>query len=170
MSLTRKGLHIPNHSCAASGIGPYTGNAIASIAGNQRVAVVDANVVRVLARLRRLPGDQKSSSMVKLNAKAANTLVDPERPGCFNQVAQSVELVKSNDKLLCRFFSNCIASVISISCMFVFYAAASACQRTSSTCCTEWVLPTLLYTFTHLNVDVFTKHVHCKCSSKFLRV
>lgn len=58
------------------------------------MAVVDANVVRVLARLRRLPGDQKSSSMVKLNAKMANTLVDPERPGCFNQVAQSVELMK----------------------------------------------------------------------------
>ena len=50
------------------------------------MAVVDANVVRVLARLRRLNGDQKSSGMVKLNAQMANALVDPVRPGCFNQV------------------------------------------------------------------------------------
>ena len=74
---------------AAAGIGPYTGNAIASIAGNERVAVVDANVVRVLARLRRLAGDQKSKSMVQLNAQLADSLVDPDRPGCFNQVAYS---------------------------------------------------------------------------------
>ena len=50
------------------------------------MAVVDANVVRVLARLRRLSRDQKSSGMVKLNAQLANALVDPVRPGCFNQV------------------------------------------------------------------------------------
>ncbi|KAL3154142.1 hypothetical protein ABBQ32_013669 [Trebouxia sp. C0010 RCD-2024] len=67
------------------GIGPYTGNAIASIAGNEQVAVVDANVVRVLARLRRLAGDQKSKGMVQLNAQLAGSLVDPDRPGCFNQ-------------------------------------------------------------------------------------
>lgn len=67
------------------GIGPYTGNAIASIGGNQCVAVVDANVVRVLARLRRLSGPQKGSGMVKLNAQLADALVDPVRPGCFNQ-------------------------------------------------------------------------------------
>ncbi|DBB06496.1 TPA: hypothetical protein ACH3X1_012048 [Trebouxia sp. C0004] len=67
------------------GIGPYTGNAIASIGGNQCVAVVDANVVRVLARLHRLSGDQKSSGVVKLNARLADALVDPVRPGCFNQ-------------------------------------------------------------------------------------
>ena len=71
---------------AAAGIGPYTGNAIASIAGNEQVAVVDANVVRVLARLRRLTGDQKSKAMVQLNAQLADSLVDPDRPGCFNQV------------------------------------------------------------------------------------
>ena len=34
-----------------AGIGAYTGAAIASIACNERAAVVDANVVRVLARL-----------------------------------------------------------------------------------------------------------------------
>ena len=86
---------------AAAGIGPYTGNAIASIAGNERVAVVDANVVRVLARLRRLAGDQKSKAMVQLNAQLADSLVDPDRPGCFNQVFLSARIVPCNDVLVC---------------------------------------------------------------------
>ena len=75
---------------AAAGIGPYTSNAVASIAGNQRVAVVDANVIRVLARLRTLSDDQKTKPMVLLNAQLADSLVDPNRPGCFNQVFLSI--------------------------------------------------------------------------------
>lgn len=67
-------------------MGPYTGNAIASIAGNERVGVVDANVIRVLARLRKLTGDGKGSAGTKLLAGLADALVDPDRPGCFNQV------------------------------------------------------------------------------------
>jgi len=60
------------------------------------VAVVDANVVRVLARLRKLSGDQKSSGMVKLNTRLADALVDPVRPGCFNQVLH-LYFATSND-------------------------------------------------------------------------
>ena len=70
---------------AAAGIGAYTGNAIASIACREHVAVVDANVVRVLARLRRLAGDPKLA--VKEHAALADALLDPERPGDFNQVS-----------------------------------------------------------------------------------
>lgn len=69
-----------------AGVGPYTGNAIASIAGNEVVAVVDANVVRVLARLRKLNGDIHGNTATKQLAVLANNLVDPDRPGCFNQV------------------------------------------------------------------------------------
>lgn len=87
---------------AVAGIGPYTGNAIASIAGNERVAVVDANVVRVLARLRRLAGDQKSKPMVQLNAKLADSLVDPNRPGCFNQVSRSPSVLGLQRRLSAR--------------------------------------------------------------------
>ena len=65
-------------------MGAYTGNAIASIACSERVAVVDANVVRVLARLRRLAGDPKQAA--KLHARLAEELLDPARPGDFNQV------------------------------------------------------------------------------------
>ena len=57
---------------------------MASIACGERVAVVDANVMRILARLRCLEWDLKS---LKQYAAVANTLVDPDRPGDFNQVS-----------------------------------------------------------------------------------
>ena len=81
-------------------MGPYTGNAIASIAGNERVAVVDANVVRVLARLRKLSGDSKSNTAVKLHAGLADALVDPDRPGCFNQASHTSAYVQHISRML----------------------------------------------------------------------
>ena len=62
---------------------------MASIAGGQQVAVVDGNVVRVLSRLRTLAHDPSSKEAVKLHAQLANLLVDPTRPGCFNQVCNT---------------------------------------------------------------------------------
>jgi A/G-specific adenine glycosylase len=65
---------------ALPGIGEYTSAAIASIAFQQPVATVDGNVERVLLRV--FPGQPTSPKL--LQAKAAS-LVDPERPGDFNQ-------------------------------------------------------------------------------------
>jgi A/G-specific adenine glycosylase len=61
------------------GIGRYTANAIASIAFNQPVAVVDGNVERVLSRLlnRQLAGE--------VLWRTAQGILDPEQPGDFNQ-------------------------------------------------------------------------------------
>jgi A/G-specific adenine glycosylase len=61
------------------GIGRYTAAAIASIAFGEPVPVVDGNVERVLDRLggKRLAG--------QATWQAAATLLDPERPGDFNQ-------------------------------------------------------------------------------------
>lgn len=61
------------------GIGRYTAAAIASIAFGEPVAVVDGNVERVLQRLsgKPLAGEELW--------KAANHLLDAERPGDFNQ-------------------------------------------------------------------------------------
>ena len=70
------------------GVGAYTGNAIASIACHEPVAVVDANVVRVVSRLRRLVGDPKSKAAVTAQTALADALLDPERPGDFNQVTK----------------------------------------------------------------------------------
>ena len=72
------------------GIGAYTSNAIASIACEERVAVVDGNVIRVLARLRRLGGDTKSTGMGKLFADLAQQALDPGRPGDFNQAVMEL--------------------------------------------------------------------------------
>jgi len=60
------------------GIGRYTASAIASIAVNEPVAVLDGNVERVLRRLLHCATAANSWS-------AAQELLDRERPGDFNQ-------------------------------------------------------------------------------------
>jgi A/G-specific adenine glycosylase len=68
------------------GIGEYTSAAVASIAFGERVAVVDGNVERVLLRV--FPADEKpatSAVQTKWLRERAAGLVDPERPGDFNQ-------------------------------------------------------------------------------------
>jgi A/G-specific adenine glycosylase len=62
------------------GVGDYTAGAVASIAFGEVVPAVDGNVRRVLARLFDLP----DPSPGELRALAGE-LVDPERPGDFNQ-------------------------------------------------------------------------------------
>ncbi len=68
---------------ALPGIGPYTARAILSIAYGKPVAVVDGNVARVLVRLFNLrradPNDRAALQPL------ADQLVDPRRPGDFNQ-------------------------------------------------------------------------------------
>lgn len=61
------------------GIGRYTAAAIASIAFNERVAVVDGNVERVLQRLLAKRIEDKHLWQM------AEELLDRERPGDFNQ-------------------------------------------------------------------------------------
>ncbi|TVU43590.1 hypothetical protein EJB05_10071, partial [Eragrostis curvula] len=67
------------------GIGDYTAGAIASIAFNEVVPVVDGNVVRVLSRLYAIADNPKESSTMKRFWEIAGQLVDPSRPGDFNQ-------------------------------------------------------------------------------------
>ncbi|KAG5021780.1 hypothetical protein JHK85_018122 [Glycine max] len=67
------------------GIGEYTSGAIASIAFKEVVPVVDGNVVRVIARLRAISANPKDSATIKKFWKLAAQLVDPVRPGDFNQ-------------------------------------------------------------------------------------
>lgn len=65
---------------ALPGIGRYTAAAIASIAFNETVPVVDGNVERVLARI---TGDPEIREPDKW--KLAGTLLNESRPGDFNQ-------------------------------------------------------------------------------------
>jgi len=62
------------------GIGPYTSGAIASIAFGVATPAVDGNVRRVLARLY----DEPAPTAAWLRERAGD-LVDPDRPGDFNQ-------------------------------------------------------------------------------------
>ncbi|KAJ9548808.1 hypothetical protein OSB04_021351 [Centaurea solstitialis] len=67
------------------GIGEYTAGAIASIAFNEAVPVVDGNVVRVIARLKTISANPKDTATVKNIWRLAGQLVDLDRPGDFNQ-------------------------------------------------------------------------------------
>ncbi len=72
---------------ALPGIGRYTAAAIASIAFDEPVAVVDGNVERVLQRVsgKRLSGEELW--------KAAGDLLDASRPGDFNQAMMELGAV-----------------------------------------------------------------------------
>lgn len=69
------------------GIGSYTAAAIASIAHNEPVAVVDGNVERVLSRIQGWHShDTVSEAAVRRKVNDfAQTLVDPRHPGDYNQ-------------------------------------------------------------------------------------
>jgi A/G-specific adenine glycosylase len=69
------------------GVGVYTSAAIASIAYGEPVAVVDGNVERVVQRLAGWGSDQRSgqSELIRKTESLANMLLDPKRPGDFNQ-------------------------------------------------------------------------------------
>jgi A/G-specific adenine glycosylase len=87
------------------GIGRYTAAAIASIAFAQPAAVVDGNVDRVLRRLSSRPLD--AGELWPL----ANLLLDPDRPGDFNQammeLGATVCLPKEPDCRVCPIVPLC---------------------------------------------------------------
>jgi A/G-specific adenine glycosylase len=67
------------------GIGPYTAAAVASIAFDEQVAVLDGNVFRVLSRIFGITADIHSPKGKKLFQQKAASLVPSKRPGDFNQ-------------------------------------------------------------------------------------
>ncbi|MDD4890079.1 MAG: A/G-specific adenine glycosylase [Phycisphaerae bacterium] len=70
---------------ALPGVGRYSAGAILSIAFNQPAPIVDGNVTRVLSRLFALRGDPRSPAGLRRLWSLAEQLVDPRRPGDFNQ-------------------------------------------------------------------------------------
>ncbi len=67
------------------GIGPYTAAAIASVAGNQDVAVIDANVTRVYARLCDIDTPAGESLTKKRISDMARELLPRGRARLYNQ-------------------------------------------------------------------------------------
>jgi A/G-specific adenine glycosylase len=70
---------------ALAGIGPYTAAAIASIAFGQPHAAMDGNVIRVISRMTGDAGEISSPATKARFTAAAQRLLDPGRPGDFNQ-------------------------------------------------------------------------------------
>ncbi|MFP4428086.1 MAG: A/G-specific adenine glycosylase [Desulfovermiculus sp.] len=70
---------------ALPGIGPYTAAAIASLAFNQPVPAVDANVQRVMARILNEDGPIKSALPQKTIRKAVTGLISDGDPRSMNQ-------------------------------------------------------------------------------------
>ena len=70
---------------ALPGFGPYTAGAVASIAFAIPVAAVDGNVARVLSRIFLVDGPSQSPKVKHRLAALAARLVDPGRPGDWNQ-------------------------------------------------------------------------------------
>ncbi len=88
------------------GIGRYTSAAIASISFGENVAVVDGNVERVLQRVR---GETLSGEPLW---EAAEELLDPKRPGDFNQammeLGATVCLPRQPKCLICPVYKLCV--------------------------------------------------------------
>jgi A/G-specific adenine glycosylase len=91
------------------GIGPYTAAAIASIAHGERAALVDGNVERVLCRIE---GWSAGGAAFKRRVwDVAEQLVDPNRPGDFNQALMELGatlcLPRNPGCLVCPLVSDC---------------------------------------------------------------
>ncbi len=67
------------------GIGDYTAAAVASICCNKPCAALDGNVARVMARFAAESGDISAASTRLRLKELAQSLLDPARPGDFNQ-------------------------------------------------------------------------------------
>jgi A/G-specific adenine glycosylase len=96
------------------GIGAYTAAAVASIAHDEPVAVVDGNVERVLCRLEGWQAGSRSGggSVVRREIEElAARLVDPHRPGDFNQAMMELGatlcLPRSPQCLVCPLAADC---------------------------------------------------------------
>lgn len=68
-----------------TGIGPYTAAAIASISFKEPVPAIDGNAFRVFARLFKIDADIAQPKTRKVFFDLGLQLIDPERPGDFNQ-------------------------------------------------------------------------------------
>lgn len=95
------------------GLGPYTARAISSQAFNEKVGVVDGNVIRVLTRLYALDCEWWKNSYRNLFQKKADELAQTNRVSELNQALMELGATictpKSPACLLCPLRENCQA-------------------------------------------------------------
>lgn len=86
--VTEHGGHVPNTYETIStlpGVGPYTAAAVLSIAYGRPHAVLDGNVIRVLARVFAVEEDVKRTPTLRRLQATADALLDVNAPGPFNE-------------------------------------------------------------------------------------
>ena len=95
------------------GIGPYTAAAISSICYNEKRAVVDGNVYRVLARVFNIHTPINSTKGIKEFQKLADSLISDKNPGDYNQglmeIGATVCTPKKAECLSCPLQAICLA-------------------------------------------------------------
>lgn len=95
------------------GVGEYTAAAIASIAYDEVVPVVDGNVFRVLARIYGITSDISTQRTKKEFQQVAAGLICPEQPAIFNQAIMDFGAIqctpKGTDCTPCPFITTCVA-------------------------------------------------------------
>ena len=79
-----------NELLKLKGIGPYTAAAISSIAFNEKQAVVDGNVIRVLSRYYGIEEDVRKTSVKKSIQQFADEIIPASEPGDFNQAVMEL--------------------------------------------------------------------------------
>ena len=75
---------------ALPGVGPYTEAAVLSLAFDTPLAVLDGNVIRVLARVFAVEADAKAGSTRTVLQNLADLLLDPEAPGRWNEAVMEL--------------------------------------------------------------------------------
>jgi A/G-specific adenine glycosylase len=98
---------------ALAGVGDYTAAAVASIAFDLPHAVLDGNVIRVFSRLTGDDGDVRATATRERLRAAAESMLDPRRPGDFNQALMELGatlcLPRDPQCLLCPLSGQCTA-------------------------------------------------------------
>ncbi len=97
---------------ALKGVGEYTAAAVASFSSNEKVAVVDGNVFRVLARFFGIESDISIGTTKKEFQQKANSLI-PTKAADFNQAIMEFGALqcvpKSPNCSVCPLQINCVA-------------------------------------------------------------
>ena len=86
------------------GIGPYAAAAIASLAFNEPVVVVDGNVIRVLTRIYNIQNAFTSKDRaIKIITPLAQHLLDARQPGKFNEAIMELgALICTKNQVRCH--------------------------------------------------------------------
>ncbi|MBC6610147.1 A/G-specific adenine glycosylase [Hymenobacter sp. BT507] len=95
------------------GVGQYTAAAIASFAFDEKVAVLDGNVFRVLSRVFGLTQDIAAPASRKVFQQLADTLISADAPAEFNQAIMEFGAIQCTplkpDCLFCPLQAQCYA-------------------------------------------------------------